>query len=629
MNERPRVLVVDDQAPNRKLLADLLTLNGYAVETASGGREGLEKVRAVQPDLVLLDVVMPDLSGYEVCKALRADPTTGVLPIVMVTALDPAQERTKGLEAGADDFLVKPINAPELLARVRSLLRIKTFHDTVQAQARELADVNAGLEKRVQEQLGELQRLAQLKRFFPPHLAERIVAGDVDDPLATHRSEVTVVILDLRGFTAFADTSEPEEVMSVLRLYHREMGRLIQAHGGTLEQFSGSTMLVIFNDPLMVEDPAARAARMALEMQQRFAELVTAWRKRGHDIALAIGIAHGYATIGAIGDEARVGYGVIGRVTNLASRLSTEAKTGQVLVSGAVYALIEELVEAQPAEQVDLDGFARPVAAFALTRLKPQTPARDGERTWPLKIYALGQFTLQREGQPVVFSRKVQKRPLDLLKALIASGGLRTGTSTLIESLWPEAEGDSARVSFDSNLHRLRKLIGIDEVLVLAEGKLSLDASKCWIDVWAFEELVARIDRATHAPAGTESVGAAELARELLRLYSGHFIEKDSQEPWAIAARDRLAAKFLRAVSGLGAQLEQAREWEEAAALYSRALELDNLAEALYRRLMVSYRELGESAEALKVYRRCRDMLSIVLGLSPSPETEAIRASLR
>jgi adenylate cyclase len=643
MSEQASVLVVDDQAPNRKLLADLLLFNGYAVETASGGREALEKIRALQPDLVLLDVVMPDLSGYEVCKALRADPDTGILPVVMVTALDPAQERIKGLEAGADDFLSKPINAPELLARVRSLLRIKTFHDTVQTQASELSELNAGLEKRVQEQLGELQRLTQLKRFFPPLLAQRIVAGDVDDPLATHRREVTVVILDLRGFTAFADTSEPEEVMSVLRLYHREMGRLIQAHGGTLEQFSGNTMLVIFNDPVAVEDPAAHAARMALEMQQRFTELVTTWRRRGHDIALGIGIAHGYATIGTIGDEARVGYGVIGRVTNLAARLSTEAKPGQVLVSGTVHELIEGMVDALPADQINLDGFARPVVAFSIARLKPTTAPRESEQSWPLKIHALGQFTLLREGQPIVFSRKVQKRPLDLLKALIANGGARASTSTLIESLWPDSEGDSARVSFDSNLHRLRKLIGIDDVLLLAEGKLSLDPAKCWVDVWAFEELVARIDRATHRPPGAAGTGPGstgtgqgnsdinpgEVAKELLRLYSGHFMEKDSQEPWAIAARDRLAAKFLRAVSHLGAQLEEHRDWEEAAALYSRALELDNLAEALYRRLMVSYRELGETAEALKVYRRCRDMLSIVLGLSPSPETEAIRATLR
>ena len=249
-----------------------------------------------------------------------------------------------------------------------------------------------------------------------------------------------------------------------------------------------------------------------------------------------------------------------------------------------------------------------------------------------MKIHALGQFTLLRDGQPIVFSRKVQKRPLDLLKALIANGGVRTNTSTLIESLWPDAEGDSARVSFDSNLHRLRKLIGVDDVLVLAEGKLSLDPAKCWVDVWAFEELVARIDRAAHEPPAhaTPASNHGELARELLRLYSGHFIEKDSQEPWA-ACRPRPPR---RQVPARGDQPRRAARAEPSSGRKPRrstrrALELDNLAEALYRRLMVSYRELGETAEALKVYRRCRDMLSIVLGLSPSPETEAIRGTLR
>jgi DNA-binding response OmpR family regulator len=622
------ILIVDDMPANRKLLADVLAAKGYAVVTAESGEEGLAKLRAVKPDLVLLDVVMPGLSGYDVCKRIRADSATSILPVVMVTALDPTQERIKGIEAGADDFLTKPIHQPELFARVKSLLRIKAFHDTVQAQATELAALNTSLEKRVQEQLGELQRLAQLKRFFPPQLAERIVSGDVDDPLATHRREVSVVLLDLRGFTAFADTSEPEEVMSLLRRYHEVMGQLIQAHGGTLEQFSGGSMLIIFNDPVIVEDPAERAVRMALEMQQRFDELMATWRKRGHDIALGIGIAHGYATIGAIGYEARVGYGAIGRVTNLAARLSVEAGPGQVLVSAPVHELVEPLVEAEVAEQVNLSGFARPVAAYRVTRLKPRIAAPQAP-VWPLKIYTLGQFALVRDGQPVAFSRKVQKRPLDLLKVLIARGGVRADTASLIEALWPEAEGDSAKVSFDSNLHRLRKLLDIDDVLTLSEGKLSLDPAKCWVDVWAFEELVNRAEGAAREPAQAATADHAETMKELLRLYAGHFIEKESQEPWAIAARDRLRAKFVRAVGSLGARLEERKDWEQAAALYARALELDNLAEALYRRLMVAYRELGETAEAIQVYRRCRDMLSIVLSVSPSAETEAVRATLR
>jgi DNA-binding response OmpR family regulator len=627
MKDQPLVLVVDDQAPNRKLLADLLSTQGYAVATAQSGEEAIEKISSQVPDLVLLDVVMPGMNGYEVCRQLREQPATSMLPVVMVTALDPAEERIKGLRAGADDFLTKPINGPELLARVKSLLRIKAFHDKVQEQAAELAVLNAGLEKRVAEQLAELQRLAQLKRFFPPHLAERIAAGDVDDPLATHRREVTVAILDLRGFTAFADTSEPEEVLSLLRRYHQEMGRLIQAHGGTLEQFSTRSMLVVFNDPIVVQDPALRAVRMALAMRERFVELVAPWRKRGHDLALGIGIAGGYATIGAIGDDARQAYGVIGRVTNLAEQLSTEAAAQEILISASVHEQIEGAVQATLAEHVALTGFSHPVPVLAVTGLRSGAATAE-TRAPPLQIYTLGQFTLVRDGQPITFSRKVQKRPLDLLKVLVAHGGVRADTGALSEALWPDAEGDAARVSFDSTLHRLRKLIDVDDALRLAEGRLSLDETRCWVDVRAFEDLLNRIERATHARA-PESAALSELSRELLRLYPGHFLGQETQESWAVAARDRLRAKFVRAVSLLGDGLEQECEWRQAAALYSRALELDNLAEGLYRRLMVCYRELGELAEAMQVYRRCRDMLSIVLGATPSPDTEAVRATLR
>jgi DNA-binding SARP family transcriptional activator len=249
-------------------------------------------------------------------------------------------------------------------------------------------------------------------------------------------------------------------------------------------------------------------------------------------------------------------------------------------------------------------------------------------RAWPLKVHALGQFSLLREGEPIVFSRKVQKRPLDLLKALIARGGIRVDTAGLISALWPDAEGDAAKLSFDSNLHRLRKLVDLDDLITLAEGRLSLDASRCWVDVWAFEETIDRIDQVAHDSPGS-GADLVDLVAELLRLYRGHFLENETQDAWAAAARDRLKAKFVRAVTTAGLQLEQQRRWDDCAALYGRALELDNLAEGLHRRLMITYRELGEPAEALKVYRRCRDMLSIVLGVAPGPETEAIRASLR
>ena len=224
MNIPARILVVDDTPRNVKLLADILDVKGYAVVTASSGHEALAKIEAEPPDLVLLDVVMPEMSGYEVCRALRANPATTMVPVVMVTALDPGEERIKGIEAGADDFLAKPINQPELLARVKSLLRIKELHDTTQRQAAELAELNQSLEQRVQEQVSQLERLGRLKRFFSPRLAEMILSGGAEDPLKTHRRDLTVVFLDLRGFTAFAESAEPEEVMEVLHEYHAAWG---------------------------------------------------------------------------------------------------------------------------------------------------------------------------------------------------------------------------------------------------------------------------------------------------------------------------------------------------------------------------------------------------------------------
>ncbi len=377
MSTPAKILVVDDTPKNVKLLDYLLTGKGYAVVTAASGPEALAQVEAKRPDLVLLDVVMPEMSGYEVCRKIRENPATGFLPVIMVTALDPSQERIKGLEAGADDFLTKPINQPELLARVRSLLRVKEFHDTVQSQAAQLAEWNQTLEQRVAEQLAELERVGRLKRFFSPQLAELIVSSGDEKLLESHRREITVVFCDLRGFTAFAETAEPEEVMGVLREYHAAMGALIFQFEGTLERFAGDGLMVFFNDPLPCPDPAARAVRMAVAMREQAGELANAWRKRGHQLAFGVGIAQGYATLGKVGFEGRFDYGAIGTVTNLASRLCDEAKGGQILLGQRVYAAVEELVEAEPVGDLTLKGFHRPVATYNVLRLKGEPGGQE------------------------------------------------------------------------------------------------------------------------------------------------------------------------------------------------------------------------------------------------------------
>ncbi len=370
MREPARILVVDDNAANVDILKMRLQANGYEVVTAFDGEDALKAVSEQQPDLILLDIMMPKLDGIEECRRLRADPSIPFIPIVLVTAKSDPKDIVAALEAGGDEFLTKPVDHSALLARVKSMLRIKALHDTVQQQKAELASWNQSLEERVEEQLEQLGRFSKLKRFFSPQLAELILAGGADDPLKSHRREVTVVFLDLRGFTAFAETAEPEEIMGVLREYHAEMGKAILSHEGTLERFAGDGMMVFFNDPVQVPDPAQRAIRMVVKMRERLADLTVHWRKRGFDLGFGAGIAQGYATIGAIGFEERMDYGAIGTVTNLAARLCSEAAHGQALISRRVLSSVEDIAEVEPVGELQLKGFLKPVTAFNILGLK-------------------------------------------------------------------------------------------------------------------------------------------------------------------------------------------------------------------------------------------------------------------
>ncbi len=377
MRTPPRILIVDDSPTNVDILKTRLSVHGYEILTAADGEEAVTIARKELPDLILLDIMMPKMDGLEVTRALKGDSSLPFMPIILVTAKADSKDIVAGLEAGGDEYLTKPVDQAALVARVKSMLRSKALHDTVQeqtarleVQAAELAEWNKTLEKRIAEQLAELERVGRLKRFFSPQLAELIVAGGAEDPLKTHRREVTVVFLDLRGFTAFAETAEPEEIMGVLRVYHAAMGGLILAHEGTLERFTGDGMMIFFNDPVPVLNPGERGVRMALAMRERVADLVKAWRKRGYDLDLGVGLAQGYATIGAIGFEGRWDYGAIGTVTNLAARLCGEAKPGQILIPRRLLATVEDLVEAEPVGELTLKGFHRPITAYNVLRMK-------------------------------------------------------------------------------------------------------------------------------------------------------------------------------------------------------------------------------------------------------------------
>jgi adenylate cyclase len=363
MRDPARILVVDDIADNVEILRMRLTSLGYEVVVAEDGEQALARVRETLPDLILLDIMMPKIDGLEVVRRLKADARLPFIPVILVTAKASPKDVVAGLDAGGDDYLAKPIDHGALVARVRAMLRIKALHDEVQA-------LNQGLEAKVRDQVEELERVGRLRRFLAPQLAQAIVSAGDDKMLENHRREVVAVFCDLRGFTSFSETAEPEDIMAVLGEYHGAVGPLIRKYEGTLDRFTGDGLMVFFNDPLPCPDAPERAARLAIEMRDAVAALAPGWKRRGHVLGVGIGMAQGYATLGRIGFEDRFDYTAIGAVINLAARLCADAGDGQILTSGRLAASVGETVEVDQLGDRALRGMSRPIAVVNLRALR-------------------------------------------------------------------------------------------------------------------------------------------------------------------------------------------------------------------------------------------------------------------
>ncbi len=375
--ERGVVLVVDDDEANREVLTRRLGRLGYAVRQAENGRVALEVMGREPIDLVLLDLNMPELDGYQVLEARHDDPRLREIPTIMISASADTESVVRCIQMGADDHLGKPFDPVLLEARVGACLEKKRLRDqerelldTVSHQAGALAEWNETLEKRVAEQVEELDRMARLRRFLSPQLADLLIIKGDETVLETHRRDIAVLFVDLSGFTAFSETSEPEDVMAVLREFHQELGLLVREFEATVGFFAGDGLMVFWNDPMPCPDPADRAVRMAVALRERFVPLTAGWRKRGHDLGFAVGVASGYATLGEIGFEGRYEYGVIGSVVNLASRLCDHAGRDQILISARAKLAVEDIADIEEVGDVPLKGFHAPVPVFNVVGLR-------------------------------------------------------------------------------------------------------------------------------------------------------------------------------------------------------------------------------------------------------------------
>jgi DNA-binding response OmpR family regulator len=634
-DDRPaRILVVDDIGANLRLLDAVLAPRGFHVVTATSGAEALERIQALDIDLVLLDVNMPGMSGYEVCRRIRDDERTRLLPVVMVTAA-PEEERVRALEAGADDFLRQPLEQAELLARVRSLARLKRYHDTMARQAAELSAWNQTLEGRVDAQMAELERLRVLRRFLSPQIAEAMFESEDLSLLEPHRREVAVLAWELRGLATVSGLAGPEEELAVLEAFHEVLGRLIGEHGATVGAFTGERLLAFFGDPAVDPDPTPRAVVLAEALRDAGRELTASHLRRGYQVTSALGVDLGYATLGRIGFEGRLDYGAVGPVVARAWHLCTLAADGEVLLGQRAHDAVVGTATVGELRTVDLSG--EPVGAVPLVSMvpgatppalpvpppPPAAPAEPGGESDAaetdlsgLELRVLGPLEVRLHGQAVAVTASKERA---LLALLIANHGRTLPVGQLAEDLWEGSPPESASAALRVHVSRLRRTLaaaGVEGILVTRPPGYSLEVPHEVVDTARFEALVAE---ARAASAAGQHADAVKGFRAALGLWRGPALVEVAASTFATAEAIRLEQSRLTAMEDcLAAELACGRHREVTAELEALVHE-HVLRERLWELHLLALYRSGRQPDALRAFQELRRRLGEELGLDPSP----------